>query len=110
MIAWIVVGASAILLAALLVMRLSKPDATSGEEVADVIERFIDDRCESPWEWDDFISVRIADRALDDIREQCASTRDRFPPSDGKGWCSPEGVAELKRLAEEARGHRVRSN
>jgi hypothetical protein len=53
------------------------------------------------WDWDDFISVRLADPELEKVRVIAAELPDRFPPGIGGGYCGPEGIAILRKLADE---------
>lgn len=70
-------------------------------EVAEYIERFLDGSGEK-WDWDDFTSIRIADPRLDRVRLEAIDVRHRFPP-DSQGYCSDEGLAQLRALAESLR-------
>lgn len=73
-------------------------------EAIDLIERFLNGTADE-WEWDDFMSVRLSDRAVEDVRKVCASLPARFPSTQRGMYCSPEGLKELgaylKRLKEE---------
>jgi hypothetical protein len=68
-------------------------------EVADIISAFVRGDG-SAWAWDDFISVRINDPALEAIRAQCAGLPDDYPPSVASHYCGEAGVAILRSLAE----------
>lgn len=61
-------------------------------EVADIIERFLDDGG-GRWDWDDFLSIPITDPERDDVRQKCAATCD---DADRHQWCGPAGFAELR--------------
>ena len=68
-----------------------RPMKRTAEEVVDYLEDFINGTG-SDWDWDDFVSIPIADPALDTIRERAS----RFP--------EPEvGLSELKALLQEAK-------
>jgi hypothetical protein len=70
------------------------------EEVADVIERFINDESIDD-EWDEFECVPINDPYLDGISEYIVGPHEKFP-EEGK-YCSEEGVKEMKAIVEELR-------
>ena len=63
-------------------------------EVADIIERFLEGNG-GQWDWDDFLSIPIADPQLDGVRQRCDATRDEAYPNQ---WCGPAGFAELRRI------------
>ena len=66
-------------------------------EVADIIERFL--LCTGgKWDWDDFVSIRLQDPALDEVRKKCVSVREEFPPSDLHQYCSEAGMKALRDL------------
>ena len=67
-------------------------------EVADLIERFLDGGG-GKWDWDDFLSIPIADPELDEVRQRCDATRDEAY----RQWCGPAGLAELRRIVAELR-------
>ena len=102
---WIAAAAAGAIAILFVAATFSKAEEMTGEEVSDQITRFIEGRSKHPHEWDDFISVPIADSVLDDIREQCSFTHERFPPPDGRGWCNEDGVAALRELARNALSH-----
>jgi hypothetical protein len=54
------------------------------EEVAKTIENFVNGSG-GPWDWDDFISVRIANEELEAIRLECLRTQSEHPggPTNG---------------------------
>jgi len=70
-------------------------------EVDTTIEDFIHGRGD-PWGWDDFTSVKITDPEMEVVRQRCLRVESDYPAKDG-GYCSPEGVEELKKIARELR-------
>jgi hypothetical protein len=68
-------------------------------EVADIIERFLEGNG-GQWDWDDFLSIPIADPELDEVRQRCAATHDEAYRTQ---WCGPAGFAELRRIAADLR-------
>jgi len=71
----------------------------SRTEVKHIILQFVDgDAAPGKWGWDDFISTSLSDPTLDDVRRQCSATHDTYP-APGR-WCSDEGLALMRRLAE----------
>jgi prepilin signal peptidase PulO-like enzyme (type II secretory pathway) len=71
------------------------------EEVARSIEDFVNGTG-GPWDWDDFISCRIADEELEEIRIKCIRTQVEHP-SGAIGWCNEEGIEVLRELAKQLR-------
>ena len=72
------------------------------EEVADIIEKFLDGSG-GEWDWDDFTSITIKDAYLDGIRCKCASLRDEYPPQRPNEYCSDAGAAIMRNFVKELR-------
>jgi hypothetical protein len=70
------------------------------KEVRDILTRFLDGTG-SPYEFDDFVSVRIGDRQLDEIRDRCAGLWSEFPPERPGHYCGEAGVAVIREFIEE---------
>jgi hypothetical protein len=70
----------------------------TGTDIADIIQRFLDGTSRDSWEWDDFISVPLADPVLETVRRRCAGLRDEFPPPTPDSYCGPEGRDVLRHL------------
>ena len=73
----------------------------SREDVAKAIEDFVNG-CGGPWDWDDFISCRIADEELEAVRIKCLRTQSEYP-SGAIGWCNEQGIEVLRDLAKQLR-------
>ena len=74
----------------------------SREDVAKYIEDFLSGRG-GPWDWDDFISIRIKNNPeLEAIRLICARLPDQYPP-DQCGYCNSEGMKVLGQILDELR-------
>jgi hypothetical protein len=71
-------------------------------EAAELILRFLEGSC-SPWEWDDFTSVRYWDPVLESARERCVDVRSVYPPENQTAYCGPRGVETLRELAVQLR-------
>jgi len=65
-----------------------------------VIRKFLDG-AGGPWDWDDFISLRIADPELEMIRRLAGELPDLYPPVLGVGYCNDEGLEVLRRIADD---------
>jgi hypothetical protein len=63
----------------------------TSSEVRQILLSFLDGSG-GPWDWDDFTSLRIADSALDRIRERCAGLCQEFPPERPNEYCSDAGT------------------
>ncbi len=71
-------------------------------EVSRIIQGFLlgtGDR----WSWDDFISIPIENKRLDEIRLQCLHLSKEYPPQDSEKYCNEEGVDKLRSFIEELR-------
>jgi hypothetical protein len=66
-------------------------------DVAEVIEGFVDGTL-GPWDWDDFISVRVRDPRLDGVRLRCAMLGATHPAAEESRYCSDEGRAVLREI------------
>jgi hypothetical protein len=71
------------------------------DEVAKLIENFVNGSG-GPWDWDDFISVRVADEELEAIRIECVRTQSEYPGGPNQ-WCNEQGLEVLRSLAEQLR-------
>lgn len=69
-------------------------------EVADLIERFLDNRENYPQEWNDFAESSDPDPTIDAYRKKCYDllTVNSHEPAD------EDAVRELRRIIEELRG------
>jgi hypothetical protein len=72
------------------------------EEVAKTIENFVNGTG-GKWDWDDFVSIRLQDAEVDEVRKKCVAVRDEFPPSDPHQYCSEAGMKVLADLAASLR-------
>lgn len=64
-------------------------------DVADILERFINGTGPDD-EWDDFLSIRLLDPFLEEIRVQCNSLDIKFPPEKKGEFCNGSGIQVLK--------------
>jgi hypothetical protein len=72
-------------------------------EVADVIERFVNGTA-GPLEWDNcFLGTRYEDPFLRQIQERALAVSFEFPPGPSGGYTSAEGLEVLRELAEALR-------
>lgn len=70
-------------------------------EVAKTIENFVNG-IGGPWDWDDFISVQIANQELESIRIACLRTHSQHPGGPNQ-WCNKKGLELLRNLAKQIR-------
>jgi hypothetical protein len=98
---WGVVAAIGVLVLMFAVAALPVKRKATREEVAKSIEDFVNG-AGGPWDWDDFISCRIADEELEAIRIKCLRTQSEYP-SGAIGWCNEEGIEVLRELAKQLR-------
>jgi hypothetical protein len=74
----------------------------SKEDVVKYIEDFLSGKG-GPWDWDDFISIRIKNNPeLEAIRLRCGRLPDDSPPDQG-GYCNAEGIKVLRQILDELR-------
>jgi hypothetical protein len=71
------------------------------EDVAKSIENFVNGSG-GPWDWDDFISCRIADEELEAIRIKCLRTQSEYPGGATQS-CNQQGIDVLRDLARQLR-------
>lgn len=69
-------------------------------EVAREIAAFIENRS-GAWDWDEFISLRITDLQLDEVRKLCARLPDIDPLAARGHYCGNRGMAIMARLAND---------
>lgn len=72
----------------------------SREEVAEVIERFLEHRSSYPQEWNDFVDTPQQETAIDNYRRQCYELD---PLVNHPGQPDSDAVAALRELAERLR-------
>lgn len=83
-------------------MRMGFGVKVSREDVEKYIEDFLSGKG-GPWDWDDFISIRIKNNPeLERIRLICARLSDQYPPDQG-GYCNSEGMKVLGQILDELR-------
>lgn len=79
--------------------RKGKRDRNS-QEVAQLIERFLDGKSLYPQEWNDFVDGRLRDKRIDAYRKRC----DELDPFVNRpGDPDPDAVAELRAMIETLR-------
>ena len=80
------------------VMPFERPSRRSADEVLRYLRDFLDGTG-GPWDWDDFISIPIADPRLEDLRERAAALD--LPMTDADTAPLKALVAEAEALAAE---------
>ena len=98
---WGLIASIGVLVTMFAVAALPIKSKTTREEAAKAIENFVDGTG-GPWDWDDFISVRIADEELEAIRVKCLRTQSEYPGGPNR-WCNDEGLEVLRSLAKQIR-------
>ena len=76
-----------------------KIQGPSRQEVATIIESFLNGTAESR-AWDDFTSVPLSDPELERIRIRCAQLPKEFPPESASAYCNEQGIVVLKTYAQ----------
>jgi hypothetical protein len=74
------------------------------DEVAQLIERFLENRSQYPQEWNDFVDTAQQDSVIENYRRQC----DEIDPLVNRpGVPDPEAVARLKGIIQRLRSGSV---
>lgn len=76
----------------------------NSEEVAQLIERFLENRSLYPQEWNDFVDTPQKDSVIENHRRQCYELD---PLVNCPGVQDPDAVARLKGIIERLRSGRV---
>lgn len=74
----------------------------TADHVAATIENFVEGRG-GAWDWDDFLSSRIADLRLEAIRQRCSGLSEEFPPQAPGHYCGGDGVEVMRAFVRELR-------
>jgi hypothetical protein len=98
---WGLIASMGVLVTMFVVAALPIKSKATKDEVAKAIEDFVNGTG-GRWDWDDFISVRIADEELEGIRIQCLRTQSEYPGGPNR-WCNDEGLEVLRNLARQIR-------
>ena len=72
----------------------------NAREVADLIERFLENRSTYPQEWNDFVDSSQRDERIDKYRKRCSELD---PLVNAPGPQNPSAVAELRKMVCELR-------
>ena len=72
------------------------------DDVAESIESLVDGESEG-WDWDDFVSVPIDNKELDEIRRNCARLPKLYPADRIGAYCSDEGLQILRSFVKQLR-------
>jgi len=75
------------------------------KEVADEIEAFLTGTGGN-WDWDDFISIRLSDPHLEEIRKLCGDLPAIDPPTTPGHYCGDRGLAIMAQLVNDLRAGR----
>jgi hypothetical protein len=68
-----------------------KKHKLSNQEVAQVLEDFLDGKG-TRWAWDDFtLGMSFEDKHLEDIRIRCVGLSQEFPPNNLNEYCNEQG-------------------
>lgn len=73
------------------------------DEIAAVIERFVDGTA-APWEWEEyFLANKYEDPFLRHIQQRVLSASFEFPPGPKDGYTNAQGIESLRGLINELR-------
>ena len=72
-------------------------------EVADTLEAFVNGTG-GQWDWDNYISATLFDDPyLQEVQRRMIYLSDEYPAPKGQGYCSPDGLAVIKRYVVDLR-------
>jgi hypothetical protein len=72
-------------------------------EVAQILEDFVEGTSNSPYSWDGFTQgMSIENDYLDGIRRRCAGLSEEFPAT-GREYCNPDGIDVMRGYIRELR-------
>jgi hypothetical protein len=67
------------------------------EEVAQILEDFLEGSRGSPYSWDGFtLGMSFEDESLEAIRIRCAGLSEEFPPDNEKKYCNEQGLNVMR--------------
>ena len=98
---WVIVAAVAIIGLLLLKRAVDKTPDLTPEQIADMIEKYVQSADTLIYEWDDYTHIPSRIPALEEIRRECEAVSERF--AHKTEWISHEGKVELAQLAKKAR-------
>ena len=79
-------------------------DRLSRQEVAQILEDFLEGRG-SRWAWDDFtLGMSFEDKYLEEIRKRSVRLSKEFPPDKPGEYCNEQGLAVLRSFIQDLRG------
>jgi hypothetical protein len=70
------------------------------KEIADLIERYLEDRSEYPQEWNDFVDSSQRNKDSESYRKQCYQLDPLISRPEGP---DPDAIAKLRLLVQELR-------
>lgn len=82
---------------------MAKPWKVTRSEFADAIRAFLEGRG-GPYDWDDFLSGRIEDPVLEELRGKCSELPETHPSGNRRRYCSESGLRWLEQVERELRG------
>jgi len=69
------------------------------QEIIEILGHFVSGHLYA-WDWDNFVSARLHDPELEEIRSTCLRIQAEYP-AGGSTWCNAEGIERLKQLYEQ---------
>ena len=80
-----------------------KKDKLSNQEVAQILEDFLEGRG-SRWAWDDYtLGMSFEDGHLEEIRIRCVGLSREFPPDKPNEYCNEQGLALIRDYIKQLR-------
>ncbi len=79
------------------------PHTAQLKETVELITRFVNGEAED-WEWSTFEAVEADAAPVEAMRQEVLAVATKYAPRNGNEWCAPEGMAELRRIANRVLG------
>lgn len=79
------------------------PHAAQLKETAELINRYTKGEAED-WEWSTFEAVPADAQAVEALRQEVLAVAVKHAPRSAQEWCAPEGMAQLRLIANRVLG------
>lgn len=84
-------------------MTWTKKYTLTSQEVAQILEGFLDGRG-SPFAWDDYtLGMSFEDKHLEEIQIRCAGLTREFPPNNPNEYCNAQGRDVIRQYIKQLR-------
>lgn len=81
----------------------SMPHTAQLKETAELIARYTKGEAED-WEWSTFEAVEAEAAPVEAVRQEVLAVAAKYAPRSANEWCAPEGMAQLRLIANRVLG------